>query len=108
MYRSSLVHWFCSASLAALLSLILPSPAGAQITVETVHTLPSPGSYPSGQLLKAADGTLFGMAYSGGVHGWGTISKYSPDGQFSKIHDFNGKNGTYPSGYWVVGRDGNY
>lgn len=108
MYRSSLVHWFCLASLGALLPLILTSPAVAQVTVETVHRLPSPGSYPSGQLLKAADGTLFGMAYSGGVHGWGTIFKYSPDGQFSKIHDFNGKNGTYPSGYWVVGRDGNY
>ena len=56
------------------------------------------GAYPSGDLVQAADGTLFGTATygNGGRSDNGTIWRAAPDGSaFTVLHTFTGPDGGY-------------
>jgi uncharacterized repeat protein (TIGR03803 family) len=51
------------------------------------------GSHPSGTLLQATDGNLYGTTYEGGVHNKGVLFAFNPlTGTFSKLHDFDSAN----------------
>jgi uncharacterized repeat protein (TIGR03803 family) len=61
------------------------------------------GYMPSGALIEGGDGKIYGMTKHGGVYGFGVIFSFNPlDGQFLKIHDFNGLDGKQPSGGLVI------
>jgi uncharacterized repeat protein (TIGR03803 family) len=54
------------------------------------------GSFPSGTLIQSGNGTLYGATESGGAKGIGTIYKLAPDGTFTTLHSFVGKDGSSP------------
>lgn len=66
------------------------------------------GSNPTGNLLFASDGKLYGMTQKGGAYGHGVIFSILPDGtDFKKIHDFDGViTGSSPQGSLVEFTDG--
>jgi uncharacterized repeat protein (TIGR03803 family) len=61
------------------------------------------GSNPTGNLVVADDGYLYGTTAIGGAFGHGTIYKIRPDGsRFTKLFDFTGVNGSKPYGGVIV------
>jgi uncharacterized repeat protein (TIGR03803 family) len=65
------------------------------------------GSFPSGSLIKAADGKLYGMAGEGGANGKGVIFSFDPSSStFTKVFDFAGSNGSSPGGNLFQAGDG--
>ncbi|TKK69338.1 T9SS type A sorting domain-containing protein [Ilyomonas limi] len=67
------------------------------------------GAYPDGELIKGADGNLYGVTPSGGITSYGTIFKISTSGAFSVIKNFNySTDGAHPNGHLVLASDGNY
>lgn len=66
------------------------------------------GSNPTGSLVFATDGKLYGMTRTGGTYGHGVIFSISLDGtSFKKIHDFDGAlTGGTPLGSLVEFTDG--
>ena len=67
------------------------------------------GKYPHGTLLELPDGMLYGYTEEGGSYGYGVIFQYNlTTNTFTKIHDFDGTNGTSPYyGSLIVVTDGN-
>ncbi|HUI85417.1 MAG TPA: choice-of-anchor tandem repeat GloVer-containing protein [Candidatus Binatia bacterium] len=68
-----------------------------------------------GPLIQASDGNFYGTAAGGGndncesTGGCGVIFKVTPQGNFSKIYQFQGSsNDGYNPGWLVQGRDGNF
>ena len=61
-----------------------------------------------GVLIQATDGNFYGMTSYGGSDGIGTIYRISSSGQFTKLHDFTGADGSDP--YWnlLQATDGNF
>lgn len=56
------------------------------------------GSNPRGSLMKATNGKLYGMAYSGGANNVGVIFEFDPDsGILTKKADFTTANGKFPA-----------
>ena len=65
------------------------------------------GSNPSGSLVQASDGKLYGMTQSGGSNGYGTIFSFDPGtNSYTKLHDFNNINGPGPESNLVQASDG--
>lgn len=66
------------------------------------------GSNPQGSLMQASDGMLYGMTYSGGANGMGTIFRYDlSTSSCSNLIDFSGtSNGSSPQGSLIQGADG--
>lgn len=58
---------------------------------------PANGASPTGRLVLAKDGYLYGTTQSGGTYNHGTIFKIQPTGEnFTVVHHFNGANGRLP------------
>jgi uncharacterized repeat protein (TIGR03803 family) len=69
---------------------------------------PTTGSYPNGSLLQDTDGTLYGLAASGGSDDAGTLFKLNPDATgFAVVYNFDFSSGAYPYGGLVRSTDGN-
>jgi uncharacterized repeat protein (TIGR03803 family) len=56
----------------------------------------APGSQPTGALLAALDGTLYGTAAQAGGNGCGTVFKISPSGAYTLLQTFSGTSGSAP------------
>ena len=55
------------------------------------------GAKPSGSLMQASDGKLYGMTSEGGSNGKGAIFSYDPStSTYTKLKDYNGVNGANP------------
>ncbi len=65
------------------------------------------GQLPSGSLIQATDGNLYGMTSAGGTSNLGTIFKCTTSGTLTKLVDFTGTNGESPSGGLIQANDGN-
>jgi uncharacterized repeat protein (TIGR03803 family) len=61
---------------------------------------------PHAPLVVGADGECYGWTYSGGTNGDGTLFRLQTDGTFTKLHDFNGADGSDLYAPLVVGPDG--
>ena len=67
------------------------------------------GAYPEGELIRGADGNLYGMTVSGGASTSGTIFKISTAGVFTVIRSFNyNPDGAGPHGHLILSTDGNF
>lgn len=69
----------------------------------------STGSYPQGNLIKAANKSLYGMALNGGANGDGVIFSFTPsDNTYTDVYDFNDSTGSNPYGNLLLASDGNF
>ncbi len=77
-------------------------------TLTTLYTFSggSDGRYPSGGIIQAGDGNLYGTTYSGGTLKSGTVFKLSLGGTLSTIHTFNKVDGALPGGGLLEGPGG--
>jgi uncharacterized repeat protein (TIGR03803 family) len=68
------------------------------------------GSHPIGDLLQGTDGNFYGMTYSGGAKGFGTIFKMTSAGMLTVLNhlDYYSLNGAVPFGSLIQARDGNF
>jgi len=74
-------------------------------TVEVLFALPAGDARgPTGRLLLAADGNFYGMTRGQGLQG--RLFRFTPQGEFSVLHDFNDSAGTVPYGGLTEGPDG--
>ena len=65
------------------------------------------GAEPYGSLIQASDGKLYGMTRSGGISDSGVIYSFDPSSStYTKLHDFDSTNGSYPTGSLVQASDG--
>ena len=55
-------------------------------------------AYPSGQIVLASDGNIYGTTYSGGANGDGTVYQITTNGAFTVVFSFNGNDGSNPTG----------
>jgi len=68
----------------------------------------SDGGYPSGELLRGADGSFYGTTTAGGLSDYGTVFRIAPNGTFTNLHRFNGADGKFPAGALAQGCDGSF
>lgn len=65
------------------------------------------GEFPSGSVLEASDGKLYGMTTQGGTKDYGVIFSYDiTNKKFTKLIDFDGINGKYPTSNFIQASDG--
>jgi len=69
------------------------------------------GAQPDGGLVLAHDGNFYGTTGAGGLYGYGTIFKITPQGILTRLYSFCGQDqcsdGAYPVGSLIEGLDGN-
>jgi uncharacterized repeat protein (TIGR03803 family) len=82
------------------------SPAGTFTLLQ--HFDHANGANPQGSLVEGSDGDFYGMTYSGGDNGQGTLFKITPTGALTVLHHFNGADGASPAGSLVRGSDGDF
>jgi uncharacterized repeat protein (TIGR03803 family) len=78
----------CTANCGTIFKISL---SGALTTLHTFCTLSScpDGAFPTGTLVQASNGDLYGTTTYGGAHGsYGTIFKITPSGSFSSVYSF--------------------
>jgi len=69
----------------------------------------SDGANPLGQLVASTHGALYGIAYSGGTNGGGTVFSIAIGGAFSVLYSFTGGiDGANPAAGLAAGSDGNF
>jgi uncharacterized repeat protein (TIGR03803 family) len=73
--------------------------------LSTFYLTTSNGTRPSGGLIAAVDGNLWGVAAQGGT-GNGTVFRMSTNGEVSAVFQFNGTNGSAPMGGLAQTSDG--
>ena len=74
---------------------------------EVLHGFDSPPMIPFGELIEGSDGALYGTMQQGGAFHQGIIYKINPDGTgFTRLHEFDGPDGSFPEGGLVKGTDG--
>lgn len=65
------------------------------------------GSHPLGNLVQASDGLIYGVTEAGGSNDFGVIFSFDPTTlTFTKLQDFDEKNGANPSGGLMQASDG--
>jgi uncharacterized repeat protein (TIGR03803 family) len=89
------------------------TPAGALTTLHSLNG--TDGFQPSGALIQASDGNLYGTTSWGGAYGLsynGTIFKITPTGTFTTLYNFcsqvNCADGRWPLAALIQGSDGNF
>jgi uncharacterized repeat protein (TIGR03803 family) len=77
--------------------LTLCAATAIALPAQTVTTLFSfdytDGSGPTGALVQATDGNLYGTTYGGGAKGGGTVFKITPGGAETTLYSFCSKSG---------------
>ncbi|MBV9961352.1 MAG: T9SS type A sorting domain-containing protein [Parafilimonas sp.] len=84
------------------------SASGSNFSVIKHLNFATDGANPHGHLTLASDGNFYGITYSGGTNGGGTIFKLTADGKFSVIYSLNkATEGGNSYSSLTVGADGN-
>jgi uncharacterized repeat protein (TIGR03803 family) len=80
----------------------------AVVTLDAFAAPDANGAEPSAALVVGPDGALYGSTWRGGVgsYGYGSLFRVETNGAFSKLHIFNGTDGSGPNAALVVGPDG--
>src|SRR5438093_3697337 len=82
-----------------------------QTSYEVVAAFDRPfanGANPSGPLIRASDGGLYGTTINGGAAWRGTIFKIDVAGTLTTVHSFNGGDGAGPRGGLIQATDGSF
>jgi uncharacterized repeat protein (TIGR03803 family) len=83
--------------------------AGVETVLYSFGSSGSDGQYPYANLVQGTDGNFYGMTYSGGANGYGTVFKITPAGAETVLYSFAaGSDGANPYGSLVQGSDGNF
>lgn len=83
------------------------NPNTSQYTIIKDFSNVNDGKYPSGSIIQASDGNLYGTAQSGGMNSYGVIYKYNPSNQtFTNVYNFDNTNGRLPNGAISEGSNG--
>ncbi len=89
-------------------SIFRITPSGVYTVLWTFGT-GQDGLYPSGRLMQASDGNLYGTTISGGTHSGGTVYKLTPGGVETVLWNFGGPgDGQSPEAGVIQGMDGNF
>jgi uncharacterized repeat protein (TIGR03803 family) len=65
------------------------------------------GAYPTGSLMHAMDGLLYGVTYNGGMNDWGVLFSFNPaTGVYKKLNQFDASTGINPNGTLVQASNG--
>ena len=87
------------------------TPSGALTTLYSFCAQDYPfctdGGGPSGALVQATNGDLYGTTQTGGANGDGTVFKITPSGKLTTLHSFAGPDGAGPNGL-IQAADGNF
>ena len=83
------------------------TPNGVLTTLYSFAGYPHDGEFPTGALIQASDGDLYGTTYSGGTNGAGTVFKITTSGKYTQLHFFTIAEGHFPNGPLVQASDGN-
>ncbi|MGO8797083.1 MAG: choice-of-anchor tandem repeat GloVer-containing protein [Candidatus Sulfotelmatobacter sp.] len=90
------------------------TPAGVLTTLHSFAGYPDDGNEPSGGLLQASDGNLYGVTAGGGTNNAGTAFKITFDGTLTTLYSFCAQEmrgeclgGRSPYAGFVQGTDGN-
>jgi uncharacterized repeat protein (TIGR03803 family) len=83
------------------------NPDGTGFTVLKDFTNTLDGTRPSGSVLFASDGRIYGTTFGGGASGNGTVYSMLPSGTgFTTVFTFDGINGKWPYSTLTEGSDG--
>lgn len=93
---------------AALTTALAAARIASAQTVETIFTLPDTGTQCYNTLVKTPSGSFLGAASVGGMAGFGTIFKVTPQGEVTRLISFNGVNGVFPETTLIAGSDGKF
>jgi uncharacterized repeat protein (TIGR03803 family) len=66
------------------------------------------GSNPQGGLLRATNGSFYGVTNQGGAYGYGTVFKITAAGKLTTLHSFNQTDGAYPQAGLIQATNGNF
>jgi len=85
------------------------TPSGTLTVLHNFTGASGDGSYPSGNLIQANDGNLYGMTGNGGDSNAGTIFKCTLAGTVTLLHSFTGDSadGAHPSASLIQASDSN-
>jgi len=111
-----------NATLTIMLALLFPillflfltltaQPAPAQVFTTLYNFAWSDGAGPTGGLVQANDGNLYGTTFEGGTvcgYGCGTVFKITLGGTLTTLHSFVGSDGINPWAGLVQASDGNF
>ncbi|PSR54632.1 hypothetical protein AHMF7605_14510 [Adhaeribacter arboris] len=79
------------------------------LTVIKNFSYSTDGAKPNGHLIVAKDGNFYGLTYSGGTYGYGTIFKMTPGGTYTVLRSLDyTTDGGNAYGSLVQGKDGNF
>ncbi|MCX6874522.1 MAG: hypothetical protein NTW21_12065 [Verrucomicrobia bacterium] len=90
------------------------TPGGALTTLITFTDIvgPNKGAWPSANLIRGSDGSLYGTTSLGGTKGWGTIFSITPAGTLKTLVEFDGSGtinqGILPTAGLLQGTDGSF
>jgi len=88
------------------LALLTMSPAFAD--EQLLYHFSSHAAFPPGDLVLDDSGNLYGVTQLDGANGLGTVFRYSPNGQYTVLHDFGGgSDGADPAAGLIRDADGN-
>lgn len=89
-------------------TIFMMTPTGV-ITILHQFDYTPDGAYPGGELIKGADGNLYGVTSSGGTNTYGTIFKISTTGTFTVLKHLSiASDGGNPRGHLTLAKDGNF
>lgn len=83
------------------------TPGGVESVVHAFAGGSDDGSDPYAGLILGSDGNFYGMTYTGGAHGDGTVFQLTPGGVETVVHSFSGSDGANPKANLILGSDGN-
>jgi uncharacterized repeat protein (TIGR03803 family) len=87
------------------------TPDGTESLFYAFGSIPNDGYTPTGALIQASDGALYGLTSNGGDYGGGgTVFKITLDGAYTVLHSFGGTpaDGIVPVGGLIQATDGNF
>jgi uncharacterized repeat protein (TIGR03803 family) len=94
----SKLNWLKTTGTTSLLLAATAVGAHAQIVRTLINFDTTDGASPFAGLVQAADGSLYGTTYAGGVSQAGTVFKMTPSGTLTTLHSFCSQSGCADGG----------
>jgi uncharacterized repeat protein (TIGR03803 family) len=84
------------------------TPSGTLTTLHNFSNAGADGGLPSGAIIQATDGNLYGTTWTGGTGNFGTVFKSTPRGTLMTLHCFDSTHGALPYAGLVQAIDGDF